>query len=175
MCENARTRPGRATRSSDRLRVGRAIEALQYHWYEDPLKESDIYNYVKLRQKLDVPILATELPMGSFADYNILDFERATDFLRGDVAVKGGISTLIKTAHLAEAFSMNYEVYHGGNSLNNVANLHVIMATRNSEFFEVLLPDEAEIRAGRGYRDRPATAWSMRLRGPVSACKSTGS
>jgi L-alanine-DL-glutamate epimerase-like enolase superfamily enzyme len=67
--------------------------------------------------------------------------ERATDFLRGDVAVKGGITTLIKTAHLAEAFRMNFETHHGGNSLNNVANLHVIMAIRNTEFFEVLLPD----------------------------------
>jgi L-alanine-DL-glutamate epimerase-like enolase superfamily enzyme len=61
--------------------------------------------------------------------------------LRGDVAVKGGITTLIKAAHLAEAFRMNYEVHHGGNSLNNFANLHVIMAIRNTEFFEVLLPD----------------------------------
>ena len=61
--------------------------------------------------------------------------------LRGDVAVKGGITTLIKTAHLAEAFRMNYEIHHGGNSLNNVANLHVIMAIRNTELFEVLLPD----------------------------------
>ena len=61
--------------------------------------------------------------------------------LRGDVAVKGGITTLIKTAHLAEAFRMNYEIHHGGNSLNNFANLHVIMAIRNTEFFEVLLPD----------------------------------
>ena len=57
------------------------------------------------------------------------------------MAVKGGITTLIKTAHLAEAFRMNMEVHHGGNSLNNVANLHVIMAIRNTEFFEVLLPD----------------------------------
>jgi L-alanine-DL-glutamate epimerase-like enolase superfamily enzyme len=35
-------------------------------------------------------------------------------------------------------------VHHGGNSLNNVANLHVIMAIRNTEFFEVLLPDGAQ-------------------------------
>ena len=39
---------------------------------------------------------------------------------------------------------MNFEVHHGGNSLNNVANLHVIMAIRNTEFFEVLLPDAAQ-------------------------------
>ena len=68
----------------------------------------------------------------------------ATDFLRGDVAVKGGITTLVKTAHLAEAFHMNYEIHHGSNSLNNLANLHVIMAIRNTEMFEVLLPDGAQ-------------------------------
>ena len=72
------------------------------------------------------------------------------------MAVKGGITTLVKTAHLAEAFRMNYEVHHGGNSLNNVANLHVIASIRNTTFFEVLLPDaRAEIRAGAGHRRRP--------------------
>jgi L-alanine-DL-glutamate epimerase-like enolase superfamily enzyme len=35
-------------------------------------------------------------------------------------------------------------VHHGGNSLNNVANLHVIMAIRNCEYFEVLLPAGAQ-------------------------------
>jgi L-alanine-DL-glutamate epimerase-like enolase superfamily enzyme len=35
-------------------------------------------------------------------------------------------------------------VHHGGNSLNNVANLHVIMAIKNCEFFEVLLPSGAQ-------------------------------
>src|SRR5690606_14582926 len=69
---------------------------------------------------------------------------KATDFLRGDVAVKGGITTIVKAAHLAEAFGMNFEIHHGGNSLNNVANLHVTMAIRNTELFEVLMPDEAQ-------------------------------
>ena len=64
--------------------------------------------------------------------------------LRGDVAVKGGLTACFKAAHLAEAFHMNYEVHHGGNSLNNVANLHLIMAIRNCEFFEVLLPAGAQ-------------------------------
>ncbi len=61
-----------------------------------------------------------------------------------DAALKGGITTLMKTAHLAEAFHMNYEIHHGGNSLNIVANRHVTMAIRNAELFEVLLPDGAQ-------------------------------
>ena len=39
---------------------------------------------------------------------------------------------------------MNFELHHGGNSLNNVANIHVIMAIRNCEYFEVLLPAGAQ-------------------------------
>lgn len=126
------------------MRVGRAIEELGFHWYEDPLADDDIYNYVKLRGKLDIPLMATEYSPGGFTAYAPWLMLQATDFLRGDVAVKGGITSLVKTAHLAEAFHMNYEVHHGGNSLNNVANLHVIMAIQNCEFFEVLLPDDAQ-------------------------------
>jgi L-alanine-DL-glutamate epimerase-like enolase superfamily enzyme len=126
------------------LRVGKAIEQLGFHWYEDPLADDDLYNYVKLKQHLDIPILATEYSPGSFTAYAPWLTAQATDYLRGDVAVKGGITALVKAAHLAEAFHMNFEIHHGGNSLNNVANLHVIMAIANTEFFEVLLPDGAQ-------------------------------
>jgi L-alanine-DL-glutamate epimerase-like enolase superfamily enzyme len=126
------------------LRVGRVAQDLDFHWYEDPLADDDLYNYVKLKQQLTIPILATEYSPGGFTAYAPWLTERATDYLRGDVAVKGGITPLVKTAHLAEAFHMNFEVHHGGNSLNNVANLHVIMAIRNCEFFEVLLPAAAQ-------------------------------
>ncbi len=128
----------------DALRIGRVIEDLGFYWYEDPLADDDLYNYVKLKQHLDIPIMATEYSPGGFTAYAPWLTERATDYLRGDVAVKGGITALVKTAHLAEAFHMNYEVHHGGNSLNNVANLHVIMAIKNCEFFEVLLPSGAQ-------------------------------
>jgi L-alanine-DL-glutamate epimerase-like enolase superfamily enzyme len=126
------------------VRVGRAIQDLGYYWYEDPLHDSDIYNYVKLKQQLHIPLMATEFPAAGFDSYAQWIQQSATDFLRGDVALKGGITNMMKTAHLAEAFRMNYEVHHGGNSLNNVAGLHVIMALRNTEFFEVLLPDAAQ-------------------------------
>ncbi|MBO0763824.1 MAG: mandelate racemase [Hyphomicrobiaceae bacterium] len=125
------------------LRVGRAIERLGFLWYEDPLNEEDIYAYVKLKQKLDIPILATEYPSGDIGTYAVWLMERATDYLRGDIPLKGGLTTMVKTAHLAEAFQMNYEVHHGGNSLNNMAQLHFACAIPNTTYFEVLLPHEA--------------------------------
>jgi L-alanine-DL-glutamate epimerase-like enolase superfamily enzyme len=126
------------------LRVGKVAEELGFHWYEDPLADDDLLGYVKLKQHLAIPILATEYSPGGLTAYAPWLVHQATDYLRGDVAVKGGITALVKSAHLAEAFHMNYEVHHGGNSLNNVANLHVIMAIRNCEFFEVLLPAGAQ-------------------------------
>ena len=43
---------------------------------------------------------------------------------------------MVRLCHLAEGFSMKCEIHHGGNSLNNVANLHVTMAVPNCEFYE---------------------------------------
>ena len=71
------------------LRVGRALEELAYYWYEDPLDDDDITNYVKLRAEARHPhprdrILTRPLvrrtPRGSPM--------QATDILRGDVAVR---------------------------------------------------------------------------------------
>ena len=45
---------------------------------------------------------------------------------------------------LAETFHKNYEVHHGGNSLNHAANFRVIMAIRSHEFFEALPPAGAQ-------------------------------
>jgi L-alanine-DL-glutamate epimerase-like enolase superfamily enzyme len=128
---------------TDALRVGRAIEEMGYYWFEDPLSDEDIYNYVKLRQKLDIPIMATEYPAGGLDTYPIWLTEKATDYLRGDIPNKGGLTAMLKTAHLAEAFGMKYEIHHSGNSLNNLANLHLCMALRNTTMWEVLLPDGA--------------------------------
>jgi L-alanine-DL-glutamate epimerase-like enolase superfamily enzyme len=125
------------------VRVGRAIQDLDFHWFEDPLSEWNIHGYQKLRQQLSIPLMATELPFGGVDQYAPWILAQATDFLRGDVCFKGGITTCMKAAHLAEAFGLNFEIHHGLNSLNNVACLHVAMAIRNCEYFEVLLPDAA--------------------------------
>ena len=119
------------------VRVGRAIEELDYFWYEDPLAEEDLYNYVKLRQQLDIPIMSTEYAPGGLYGMAQWVEQRGTDILRGDVAVCGGITPMMRIAHLADAFRMKCEIHHGGNSLNNVANLHVTMAIPNCDYYEV--------------------------------------
>jgi L-alanine-DL-glutamate epimerase-like enolase superfamily enzyme len=128
---------------TEAVRIGRVIEKLDYLWFEDPLPIDDMYNYQKLCADLDVPVMATEYSHGGFPGYSQWIAMKATDALRGDVAVKGGLTPCLKGAHLAEAFHMNFEIHHGGNSLNNVANLHLALAIPNCSYIEVLLPHAA--------------------------------
>jgi len=125
----------------DAVRVGRAIEELGFFWYEDPLPTEDIYGYTKLCRDLDIPVMATELATGG--PYGIAPYlvQHATDIVRGDAVLKGGITALMKIAHVAEAFRMKCEIHHAGNCLNNVANLHVSMAIPNCDYLEVFLPE----------------------------------
>src|SRR2546423_4178073 len=85
-------------RYEEALRVGRAIEEMNFYWYEDPLPDQDLYNYVKLKQKLDIPILATEYPIGGRPSYPPWTTDRPTDFLRRVVAVRGGTPPIPKAA-----------------------------------------------------------------------------
>lgn len=120
------------------LKVGRAIEELSYEWFEDPLPAEDLYGYTKLKQHLQIPLLATETTPGGLYALPPWITSQATDYLRGDVVIKGGITGMMKIAHLAEAFRMNCEVHDAYNAMNNVATLHVIMAMPNCDWFEVL-------------------------------------
>ena len=120
------------------LRVGRAIEELGFLWYEDPLPVDDIHGYVRLKQSLSIPLMATEILKGGLYALPQWIVTGATDYLRGDVVIKGGITGMMKIAHLAEAFGMNCEVHDAYNAMNNVATAHVVMAMPNCDWFEVL-------------------------------------
>jgi L-alanine-DL-glutamate epimerase-like enolase superfamily enzyme len=125
------------------VKVGLAIQDMGYLWYEDPLQADDLYGYVRLKQQLSIPIMATEVTPGGLTALAPWVTERATDYLRGDVVLKGGITGMLKIAHLAEAFHLHCEVHDAYNSLNNLASLHLIMALQNCDWFEVLVVNDA--------------------------------
>ena len=124
------------------LWVGRALEKLDFHWLEEPLSDFDVYGYAKLCRDLDIPIAAAELTAGSVVNAAQYITAGAVDIMRSDVSWKSGITGLIKTAHLCEAFGMSCEIHTTTLSLMEVANLHVACAIRNCEYAEVLVPAE---------------------------------
>ncbi len=125
------------------LRVGLVLDELGFEWFEDPIADADIHGYRRLGQKIKTPLMATEYAPGGFHGMQAWITERATDMLRGDVTVKGGITPLLKIAHLAEGFGMRCEIHHGGNALANIANLHVTMAIANCRYYEVIVNEPA--------------------------------
>jgi len=122
------------------VRVGGVLGELGYEWFEDPLAAHDIEGYLRLREKLRIPLMATEVVSGGLGAHVPWVTRRATDYLRGDVVLKGGITGLVKLARLAEAFDLNCELHDGYNALNNLAVLHVALAIPNCEWYEVLIP-----------------------------------
>jgi len=124
------------------LRVGRQLEKLNYHWLEEPLSDYDVYGYRELSRVLEIPIAGVEsTPGGLFGTPQYIT-ERAVDIVRSDVSWKGGVTGLMKTAALCEAFGLNCEVHTTTNALLDLANLHVSCAIRNCEYFEILVPQE---------------------------------
>ena len=122
------------------LDVGFAIEGLGYHWYEDPLGAEDIDGYVRLKQHLSIPIVATEMTLGGLSALPAWIAARATDALRGDVVIKGGITGMMKIAALAEAHHLPCEVHDAYNGIGNLATVHVVMAVPHCSMYEVLVP-----------------------------------
>lgn len=126
------------------MRVGKVIEELNYHWYEEPVSDTNINSYVKLCSKLDIPLCSqSSLPGNLFSRAERI-LRGATDILRGDVLYSEGISSLKKTASLADAFGMNCEIHGLFDPVMNAANLHVMCSIKNSEYYEYIAVEQLQ-------------------------------
>lgn len=124
------------------LDVGFAIQDLGFHWYEDPLGAEDLHGYVRLKQHLSIPIVATETTFGGLQALPRWIAAGATDALRGDVVIKGGITGMMKIAALAEAHHLPCEVHDAYNAMGNLATVHVVMAVPGCTMYEVIVIHE---------------------------------
>lgn len=136
------TDPAGAYDHRQALWVGRRLEELDFYLYEEPLGDYEVTGYVELCRALDIPVMAGEMTAGTVYSAAELIARGATDILRGDVYWKGGLTPVLKMAHLAEAYGMKIELHHAASALMNWANLHAMLAIPNSDFFEVLVPEE---------------------------------
>ena len=124
------------------LRVGRALEELNYRWFEEPFYDYDIHSYIKLRQKLDIPIAGTETIAGGSQLTAQFIASGAVDIVRTDVSWRGGITSSLKVARLAEAFGMSCELHTAIYHPLELANLQLALAMSNTGWFELLYPIE---------------------------------
>lgn len=104
------------------LYIGRALEELDFHWFEEPMDERSMSSYVWLADQLDIPIVGPETMTGMFYTRAEWIIAGAADISRYDVNL-AGLTPMVKAVHLCEAFNVALEVHGGGHG-----NLHMLGA-----------------------------------------------
>lgn len=122
------------------LRIGRELERLNYYWLEEPLFDVDFNGLRKLSSALDIPIVGTEVLQGSHYLTAECIATGVIDMVRTDASWKGGVTPVMKTAHLAESSEVQCELHTAIYHPLEVVNLHCCCAISNCEFFELLYP-----------------------------------
>jgi L-alanine-DL-glutamate epimerase-like enolase superfamily enzyme len=117
----------------DALKVGRACDEANYFWYEDPYKDGGLsaYAHKKLKSFIKTPILLGEHVRGIELRVDQLIAE-GTDYVRADVDYDGGITGVMKLAHVAEGFGVDCEIHAPGH-----APRHCMAAMRNTNYYEL--------------------------------------
>ena len=122
------------------IRFGRELEKLDFLWLEEPLPDENFAALRELTRVLDIPILGTEVLAKH--PYSVAECvaTRVVDAVRADPSWTGGITGVLKTAHLAESFHMNCELHATIFHPLELVSLHLSGAVKNSTYFELLWP-----------------------------------
>lgn len=129
-------------RRTEALKVGRRLDELGWLWFEAPLPDADLEGYRWLRQKLDVEIIPAGNEILSLPSIQEGLAKGAWSHARIDATLAGGITKAQQVMAVAQAYSSNVELQSWGYSLSQAANLHVMLANRNTRYFEQALPIE---------------------------------
>ena len=122
------------------LNYGRHLEKLNFAWFEEPMPDENFTALRELTARLDIPIWGTEVIAKH--PYSVAETvsTRVVDVVRADVSWSGGITAVLKTAHLAESFNMNCEIHTAILHPLEMVNLHVAAAIKNCTYLELLCP-----------------------------------
>ncbi len=95
------------------LYLADAIAELDYHWMEEPMDEYSVSSYSWLCENTELPICGPESAAGGLKTRAEWIRRQAADILRTGLE-HGGITHIMKTAHLCEAFGLRLELHGGG-------------------------------------------------------------
>jgi len=81
---------------TEALMLGRALEKLNFTWFEEPMEEDSIESYAWLSDQLSIPILGPESLSGKHLSRASWAKNGACDILRAGVQGVGGIGPCLK-------------------------------------------------------------------------------
>ena len=133
------------------LRVGRALEELDYRWFEEPLPDRQHNKLRALCDALDVPILGPEMMMNDVDLQAQWLISGAADMIRANAC--HGTTAILKLAHLAEMHGSNIEL-NGYGGLYGLVHAHLLASISNTSYYETF----GEFR---GHTERSSTEIGM--------------
>ncbi len=112
---------------SEALILGKALEAYNIRWYEEPVVPEDIASYQALRTQLSVPIAGGENEHTLYG-FNQLFQQQALDVAQPDVGSCGGITAIQHITAMAQANGIQVNPHVWGAAIAQAASLQVIAA-----------------------------------------------
>ena len=133
------------------LRVGRALEDLDYRWFEEPLPDRQHNKLKALCDALDIPILGPEMMMNDVDLQAQWLISGAVDMVRANA--RHGTTAILKLAHLAELHGAGIEL-NGYGGLYGLVHAHLLASISNTSYYETF-------GESRGHSERSATEIGM--------------
>jgi D-galactarolactone cycloisomerase len=117
------------------IRVGRALEHIGLHWFEEPIpqvwpSQAEYAGYDTLTAHLDIPIACGEILQSRGAFKALLDAHKV-DIIQPDVTICGGIAECLFVADLARLSSVQTFPHCWGGAITIAATLHVLSLLPN--------------------------------------------
>lgn len=123
------------------MKVARALDDLDFSWFEDPLRTDDQDGLIELCRYANLPIHVGEF-IYSIADFAEYIAKGALDVVRLIADNTGGISGSMRVGLLADAFGLECTPHNWGNPMDLAVHFHLELALPNASWFEVPYPAE---------------------------------
>jgi D-galactarolactone cycloisomerase len=109
------------------IRVGRALEALDILWFEEPVAPEDIAGYCDVTRALDVAVAGGENEFTRWGFRAIVE-RKAMDIVQPDVCAAGGLGECMRIAALCTAHGVECVPHAWGSAIGLAATLQFLAA-----------------------------------------------
>ena len=117
---------------SQAIRLGRALEAFDLTWFEEPLPAWDLEGLARVSAALDTPIASGETEYTRYGFRRMLEL-RSADVLMPDLQRVGGVSEFMRVGHMAESFDVPVSSH-----LFPETSIQVLGALANANYLEFM-------------------------------------
>jgi D-galactarolactone cycloisomerase len=123
------------------MKMARALQDLDYAWFEEPIPSDDHAGYADMARSLDMPIAGGETEFTRFG-FRPLFTSGALDIVQPNISRAGGFTECMRVAALAEAFHVPYAPHTGSTtSVCHAAEIHLSAALPGFLIYEDMQSD----------------------------------